>query len=191
MKKAHDDMPQEPLEEAANENIYEENADSGIISPADANPLAAEAHPLEIENRELRDQLLRSLAEAENTRRRASLDVEEARKFAISKFAGDIIGVLENLYRAEESVGANADQPMVKALLEGVQMTRASMQKTLENHGIMRIFPLDSAFDHQYHQAVVEVPSTGKEKGTVVQVMQAGYLLKDRLLRPALVAVAQ
>lgn len=141
----------------------------------------------------LKDQLLRALAETENTRRRAERDREETAKFAISNFARDVLAVADNLQRTVDSVPADAKagNTALATLLEGVQLTDRQLQAMLEKHGITRIAPLDQPFDPNLHQAMFEVPGTGKSSGTVVQVLQAGFMIHGRLLRPALVGVAK
>lgn len=135
------------------------------------------------ENAKLKDQALRAMAEAENTRRRAERDLEENSKYAVTGFARDLISVLENLYRAEENLPE--DQR------EGINLTRKELEKVFEKNGIRRIEPKDEKFDHNFHQAVTQVENPEVEAGTVLQVLQAGYVIKDRLLRPAIVVVSK
>lgn len=139
----------------------------------------------------LKDQSLRALAEAENTRRRAEREVADMSKYAVAGFARDLVGVIENLQRATESIPAELKeaQPAVANLATGVDMTRQELLKVFERHGIKRIDPIGQKFDHNFHQAVAQVEADA-EPGTVVQVLQAGYIIHDRLLRPAMVAVA-
>lgn len=135
------------------------------------------------ENAKLKDQALRAMAEAENTRRRAERDLEENSKYAVTGFARDLISVLENLYRAEENLPENQR--------EGINLTRKELEKVFEKNGIRRIEPKDEKFDHNFHQAVTQVENPEVEAGTVLQVLQAGYVIKDRLLRPAIVVVSK
>lgn len=142
---------------------------------------------------QLKDQLLRALAETENTRRRAERDRDDAAKFAVTNFARDVLGVADNLRRALDAVPAEAKSgnTALGTLLEGVELTERQLQSMLEKHGIKQVHPMDQPFDPNLHQAMFEVPGTGKPNGTVVQVLQAGFVLNGRLLRPALVGVAK
>ena len=141
----------------------------------------------------LKDQLLRALADAENARRRARKDVEEARAYAISRFAQDLLGVADNLSRALENIPAERreDDEAVKAIADGVEMTAREFEAVLGRHGITRIDPLGERFDYNLHQALYETADTDQPDGTVVQVLQTGYRIGDRLLREAMVGVAK
>ena len=141
----------------------------------------------------LKDQLLRALADAENARRRARKDVEDARTYAISRFAQDLLGVADNLSRALENIPAERREgdEAVKAIAEGVEMTAREFEAVLGRHGITRIDPLGERFDYNLHQALYETADTDRPDGTVVQVLQTGYRIGDRLLREAMVGVAK
>lgn len=141
----------------------------------------------------LKDQLLRALAEVENTRRRGEREREDTARYAISGFARDILTVADNLRRALDNIPAEAraDDELLNTLAQGVEATEREMLAAFERHGIRKIEPLNEKFDHNFHQAMFEVPNTGKPAGTVVEVMQPGYVLNGRLLRPALVGVAK
>ena len=141
----------------------------------------------------LKNQLLRALADAENARRRARKDVDDARNYAISRFAQDLLGVADNLGRALESIPADKRESddAVKALAEGVEMTAREFETVLGRHGITRIDPLGEKFDYNLHQALFETDQTDQPDGTVVQVLQTGYRIGDRLLREAMVGVAK
>ena len=144
------------------------------------------------ENEKLRDQLLRTLADAENTRRRAERDREEAAKFGISRFAKDLLSVADNLRRALDAVAQSEDPAdALKGLADGVAATERELLAAFERHGLERIDPADQPFDPNAHQAMFELPGTDKPAGTVVQVMAPGYRLQGRLLRPAMVGVAK
>ncbi|MBX7145771.1 MAG: nucleotide exchange factor GrpE [Alphaproteobacteria bacterium] len=141
----------------------------------------------------LKDQLLRALAEVENVRRRGQRDKEETQKYAITAFARDLLNVADNLHRALESV-TDRDQLQdgpLKTLLDGVEMTERQLLATFEKHHVKKFEPLHEKFDSHHHQAMFEIPDTTQTDGTVVQVLQAGYKLHDRLLRPAMVGVAK
>jgi len=141
----------------------------------------------------LKDQLLRALADAENARRRARKDVEEARTYAISRFAQDLLGVADNLGRALESIPAERRESddAVKAIADGIEMTVREFETALGRHGISKIDPLGEKFDYNLHQALFETDQTDQPDGTVVQVLQTGYMIGERLLREAMVGVAK
>ena len=141
----------------------------------------------------LKDQLLRALADAENARRRARKDVEDARTYAISRFAQDLLGVADNLGRALASIPAERrdGDEAVRAIADGVEMTAREFEAVLARHGISRIDPLGEKFDYNRHQALFETADTDQPDGTVVQVLQTGYRIGDRLLREAMVGVAK
>lgn len=148
---------------------------------------------LKAENAELKDRLFRALADLENDRKRFERDREESLKFAITAFARDLLTVGDNLSRALESVSEESlkDNEALKTLYEGVSMTDGELSKVLEKHKVVVINPEGEKFDHNEHQAMFEVAETDAEEGTVVQVMQKGFKLHDRLLRPAMVGVAK
>jgi molecular chaperone GrpE len=160
----------------------------GVYTDEEAALLIAQA-----EVADLKDKLLRAVAEGENVRRRAQRDVDEARKFAVSEFARDMLQVADNMHRAIAAVSdeARAEDAEVRSLLEGVELTERELIATLERHGIKRVDPLGEKLDPNLHQAVLQVDDAEAESGTVVTVMQIGYTLNDRLLRPAMVAVAK
>ncbi len=143
---------------------------------------------------DLRDRLLRSLAEMENLRRRTEKQIADERVYGIASFARDILGVADNMRRALEAVTpelrATADSG-VKALIEGVELTERELLKVLEKHGVKKLEPLGNKFDPNLHQAMYEVPDPSVPSGTVAQVMQAGFTIGDRVLRPAMVAVTK
>jgi molecular chaperone GrpE len=144
------------------------------------------------ENAELRDQLLRALAETENVRQRARREREEALKYATAPFARDLLTVADNLRRALESVpdGLSEDEG-VKTLLTGVEMTERALQDAFSKHAIRQIDPIGEKLDPHAHEAMVEVLDPSRVAGTVSQVFERGYALHDRLLRPARVGVAK
>jgi molecular chaperone GrpE len=143
---------------------------------------------------DLRDKLLRTLAEMENLRRRTEREVAESRIYAITSFARDILAVADNMARAQQTLRAELKEkadPSVKALLEGVELTERELLKVLEKHGVRKFEPQREKFDPNLHQAMYEVLDPSLPPGTVAQVVQAGYMIGDRMLRPALVAVAK
>jgi molecular chaperone GrpE len=146
------------------------------------------------ENAELRDRLLRTLAEMENLRKRTEREVADARTYGISSFARDILGVADNMHRALEALDAeirDKANDSVKGLLDGVELTERALLSALEKHGVKRFDPAGQKFDPNRHQAMFEIEDPSVPAGTVVQVVQAGYLIGDRVLRPALVAVSK
>jgi molecular chaperone GrpE len=149
---------------------------------------------LEAETAELRDRALRALAEVENIRRRTDREVRDARTYAISSFARDALVVADNLRRTIEAVGADARQTAdasLKALLDGVELTEREFLKVLEKNGVRRIDPKGERFDPNFHQAIFEVPNPAVPTGTVEQVVQPGFVIGDRVLRPAMVGVSK
>lgn len=153
--------------------------------PVDAAALAAEVD-------DLKGRLLRALAETENVRRRAAKEREDVSKYALTAFARDLLPVVDNLRRAIDSIPDEARKDdRLTSVVTGVEMNERELLSILERHGIRRIEPLGEKFDHNYHQAMFEVEDSDKPAGTVVEVVQAGYVLDDRLLRAAMVAVAK
>ncbi len=149
---------------------------------------------LKAEAAELKDRLLRTLADAENTRRRAEREKIEASLYAVTKFARDMLSVADNLKRALDAYPpeARADAPpQAKAVIEGIEATERYLKSTLERHGIKMIDTNGARFDPNLHQAIAEVPAEGRPAGSIVNVVQTGYVIADRLLRPAMVTVAR
>jgi len=161
--------------------------------PGDPVELALELQLAQAEVADLKDKLLRAMAELENVRRRAERDKTDARKFAVTEFARDVLSVPDNLQRALDAApesGQDDGSPIAK-FVEGVQLTERELLSVLERHGISRINPVDEKLDPNRHQAMVQVDHPEAAAGTIIDVMQVGYVLNDRLLRPALVAVAK
>ena len=143
---------------------------------------------------EFKDKLLRTLAEMENLRKRTEREVADTRQYAIAGFARDVLAVADNMHRALEAIGAelrHSPDAKVKSLIEGVELTERELLKILERNGVRKFSPLGEKFDPNLHQAMYEVPDSDAAPGSVAQVIQAGYMLGDRVLRPALVAVAK
>ena len=143
---------------------------------------------------ESRDKMLRTLAEMENLRKRTAKEVADARAYGITGFARDVLDIADNLQRALDAVPSETREsadPMLKALIEGVELTERSLLNALEKNGVRKFDPLGGKFDPNFQQAMYEVPDASVPAGTVVQVIQAGYMIGDRVLRPALVAVAK
>jgi molecular chaperone GrpE len=154
--------------------------------------LETERDAAKAEAADFKDKLLRTLAEMENLRRRTEREVKDANTYAVTRFARDMLGVGDNLRRAIEAVPADKrEDEAVKALVEGVELTERTLLQTLERHGVKAIEAKGKRFDPNMHQAMFEVPTSEVAPGTVVQVLQTGYAIADRVLRPALVGVAK
>jgi molecular chaperone GrpE len=168
--------------------------DDSEDAPATA-PIAEAAEQQAVrEAAEYKDKLLRTLAEMENLRRRTEREVADARFYGIANFARDVLGIADNMQRALESaqqeLRGSAD-PGVKTLLEGVELIERELLKALEKHGVRQFHPQGEKFDPNLHQAMYEVADASVPSGTVAQVIQPGYMIGERILRPALVAVAK
>jgi molecular chaperone GrpE len=169
-------------ETAHAENGENESADEGS-SPE------AQIESLQEELAKTKDDALRMVAEAQNIKRRAEKDVENARKFALEKFSGELLVVADNMERALEA--ADFGNEDLKSLIEGVELTQKSLIDTLAKFNVEQINPLGEPFDPQYHQAISMVENPDAEPNSVTLVMQKGYTLNGRLLRPAMVMVAK
>src|ERR1700726_4966066 len=162
------------------------------IMPDD--PEVGSVEALAREAAESRDKMLRTLAEMENLRKRTAREVADARTYGITGFARDVLDIADNLQRAPDAVPAETREsadPILKALIEGVELTERSLLNTLEKNGVKKFDPAGEKFDPNFQQAMYEVPDASVPAGTVVQVVQAGYMIGERILRPALVAVSK
>jgi molecular chaperone GrpE len=162
------------------------------IMPDDPEEGSVEA--LAREAAEARDKVLRTLAEMENLRKRTAKEVADARSYGITGFARDVLDIADSLQRALDAVPAETREsadPMLKALIEGVELTERSLLNALEKNGVKKFDPSGEKFDPNFQQAMYEVPDASVPSGTVVHVVQAGYMIGDRVLRPALVGVAK
>jgi len=162
----------------------------------DAPPSQAEAGTLaelRSENATLKDRLLRALAEIENVRRRAERDLGDARQYAVTRFARDLLPVADNMERAMASAHTEAHrgENLVKALVEGVDLTGKELLRVLERHGVRKLVPVGERFDPNFHEALFEVPDHAVPDGTVSQVVEPGYTIGTRPLRPAKVGIAR
>jgi len=172
-------------------------ADRETTSPTDAGIAAAQADPvaeLVREAAEYRDKLLRTLAEMENLRKRTEREVADARLYGNASFARDVLQVADNMQRAFDAMGPEVREhgdAKVKALVEGVELTERELLKVLEKHGVKKFSPAGEKFDPNFHQAMFEMENPDAPPGHVAQVIQAGYMLGDRVLRPAMVAVVK
>ena len=183
LKRAADDFLKQRKEEAKAEVEDDQVADEG------ADPVAA----MQAENDELKDQVLRLAAEMENLRRRTARDVADARSYSVANFARDMLQVSDNLNRALQAIpeGAREKDSGLNALAEGVEMTERAMMAALERNGVKKIEPEGQKFDPNFHQAMFEIPNADVPNNTVQQVVQAGYVIGDRVLRPAMVGVSK
>ena len=190
------DKDQEPVEtEASDEDaatLAHEDASDEVSMDGPAGELTREEE-LEARVAELKDQLLRAIAEQENVRKRADRERDQIRKFGISNFAKDLLSAADNLRRALDAGPQDMESvdDAVRNLIIGVEMTEKELLTAFEKNGIRKIDPMGEKFDYNFHQAMFEVEDTNQEAGTVVQVLQAGYAIEDRILRPAMVGVAK
>jgi molecular chaperone GrpE len=170
--------------ESATAGAPSETAVGETIDPSDYARVAAE----------YKDKLLRVLAEMENLRRRTAREIADTRAYGITNFARDILAVADNMDRALQALDSELREKAdagVKALLDGVELTERELHKALEKHGVKKFEPLGQKFDPNLHQAMYEVPDPSLPSGTVAQVVQPGYMIGERMLRPALVGVAK
>ncbi|CAN7581819.1 nucleotide exchange factor GrpE [Rhizobium sp. LjRoot254] len=189
-----------------NKNAYETEAQEAVAGAetpdaaqaADAQAEApAELDPIEVlkaENAELKDKFLRLAAEMDNLRRRTEREVKDAKTYSAAAFARDMLSVSDNLRRALDAIPAEAraaGDAGFLALVEGVEMTERAMLSALERHGVKKIEPAGQKFDPHFHQAMFEVPNADLPNNTVIQVVQDGYVIGERVLRPAMVGVSK
>lgn len=183
----------------SDENKYPEDLEPEASAPegeaeAAAEPQVDPIEALQAENADLKDRALRTMAEMENLRRRTEKEIRDAKTYAVSSFARDMLTVTDNLRRALDSFPAeqreNADDSL-KGLIEGVEMTERDLLSQLEKNGVKQLAPKGQKFDPNFHQAMFEVPNTEVPNNTVVEVVQAGYSIGERVLRPAMVGVAK
>jgi molecular chaperone GrpE len=179
----------EPTPANANTNGAEGQADAA--APRDG---FAVVEALNAENAALKDRILRTLAEMENLRRRTEREVADSKTYGVTSFARDMLNVTDNLARALDhipsEVKANADEAL-KGLIEGVELTARDLAAALARHGVRKLDPLGEKFDPNFHQAMFEMPDATIPAGTVTQVVQSGWRIGDRVLRPASVGVSR
>ncbi|WP_244424032.1 MULTISPECIES: nucleotide exchange factor GrpE [Methylobacterium] len=190
---SQDDQRQTTVEAGA--SAAQDTAPAGKPAEgASVDPVAEALALLTAERDELKDRMLRTLAEMENLRRRTEREIADARAYAVTNFARDVLNVADNIHRALESVPADAKASAdgaLKGLIDGIELTQRDLVKTLERHGVKPVEPQGQKFDPNRHQAMFEVPNPDVPAGTVVQVVQTGYVIGERVLRPALVGVAK
>jgi len=182
----------EKQESLENEEIQTDTVEEATSTEENAD-LQAKIKELEAQNADMKDKMMRALAEAENTRRRAAKNKEDTSKFAVSKFARDMLAVSDNLQRALDAVNEEKMQndPELKALHDGVAATERELLNRFTVHGIKKLEPMDEVFDPNFHEVMFEAPIAGKAAGTIIQIVESGYTIHDRLLRPAKVGVAK
>ena len=174
--------------DSGSEPVNEASVDEVPVDEAPAEPTAEEQIAA------LNDQLLRTLGELENTRRRAERDRGDALKFGAMSFARDMLSVADNMQRALKAaadLGADDLPDAAKAMLEGVEATERDLQASLQRHKVMPINPMGEKFDPNQHEAMFEAPGTGQAAGTIIEVIEIGYVMAERLLRPAKVGIAK
>ena len=167
-------------------------------APAEAAPLTNQPAPTQPDPQaqaaDLKDRLLRTLAEMENLRKRTEREVADSRAYGVTSFARDVLGVADNMRRALDAISPELRKHAeagVKALIEGVELTERELQKALEKNGVRQFTPRGEKFDPNVHQAMFEVPDPAVPAGSVVEVVQPGYMIGERVLRPALVGVSK
>lgn len=187
---------EEIVEKEVNEYDEENEQDEGLDNQEDSTEkfnLDEEKISLNAQISDLKDQLLRTMAESENIRKRTLKEVEQAKKYSHISFVRDLVSSVDNLKRALDSVPDDKnDLPEpIKNLILGLEIVEKEIVTTLERHNIKQISPLGEKFDYNFHQAMFEVPTNNSEPGVVVEVSQNGYLLYERLVRPAMVGISK
>ena len=181
-------------EQEANAQIPAEDASSApednvetLLTPE------AQIMALQADLAEAKDRTMRALADAENTRKRAIKDRNDAGNFAIANFARDLLGFSDNFKRALEAIPADLKDidPRLESVTEGLSAMRRELTSTFDRHGIQKIEPMDEMFDPNFHEVLFETPLPGKQNGQIIQVVEPGYVINDRLLRAAKVGLAK
>ncbi len=190
MNDTEKNIDKDDVQAAIEELMADEAAADAADEPGEGASAEAEAEKLRAELDEMRDRFMRALADAENARKRGEKDRREAEKYGGSKLARDMLPVYDNLKRALEAAGEDKGK-VSAALVEGVELTLRELLNIFDRHGITLVSPkVGDRFDPDYHQAMFEAPMPGTKAGDVIQVMAEGFLLHDRLLRPAQVGVS-
>ena len=191
----NDDTNDKPLDEAAAEELRgvpEDMLDDDPSEADSASEAEAEVARLREENAAAKQEVLYAQAETQNVRRRLEKDIQDARAYSVSGFARDVLSISDNLDRAIDAVPeALREDEKFKGLVTGIEATRRELERVFAANGITRVAAMGMPLDPNEHQAMIEIPTADAEPGTVVQEMQAGYRIKDRLLRPAMVGVAR
>ncbi len=181
------------IENAATDGVVSYDLNSEASEAPTANEVEDPLLVMTAERDELKDQLLRAMADTENMRRRSEREAANVRKYGHTPFARDLVGAIDNLARAVESAPDNLEtlDETTKSLITGIQLSWTELQSVIEKHGIKRVEPHGEKFDYNLHQAMFEVPTLDQPSGVVLEVVQHGYVLHDRLLRPAMVGVSK
>jgi molecular chaperone GrpE len=188
-KNGRDEAVEKELEGVPEELMAAEDEEEREAAEAAA---AAEVAVLREQLEQARQEVLYARADTQNVRRRLEKDIADARSYAATGFARDVLSVADNLARAIEAIPEDLrEDSKFKGLVAGIQATQRELDKVFTQHGITRVASLGLPLDPNQHQAMMEVPTQEAEPGTIVQEMQAGYMIKDRLLRPAMVGVAK
>jgi molecular chaperone GrpE len=195
-KRPEDDIetgPEDGPKEEADQQLENGAANAPQDAPQDAPEEAAKEPNLEGRLAAANDQLLRSLAELENTRKRAERDRTEALKYGAMSFARDMLGVADNFQRALKAVDDMAEEvpEAMRGLLDGIAATQRDLLAALARHKVTPLDPMGEKFDPNMHEAMFEAPGTGQESGTIIEVIETGYMMEARLLRPAKVGIAK
>ncbi len=172
----------------------EEDGQQTRVPQSEQAPAVAPSTALEREHAEMKDRLLRTLADMENLRKRTEREIADSRLYSVTSFARDLLVVADNMRRALEAVPPelrSAAETGVKALIDGIELTERELLKALEKNGVRQFTPQGEKFDPNLHQAMFEIPDATVPAGSVVQVVQPGYMIGDRVLRPALVGVSK
>ena len=184
-----------PEHAAQNYESFSDEMEEQAPSPETQEPNADQLRIKVLEEQldRAKEQMMRALADAENTRKRSVKERQDASKFAVSNFARDILSVADNLRRALESIPEETIQefPQLKSLTEGIEATERELMRIFEKNGIVKLEPLEEMFDPNFHEVMFEAPMPDKESGTVIQVIEPGYTINERILRPARVGVAK
>ena len=188
-----DDDLQDVINNAAASDAGDVNAAAAQTSDAESGAQSDPLTAMTAERDALKDQLLRALADTENMRRRSEREAETARKYGHTQFARDLVGAIDNLARVLASAPEDKSSldESVQSLLTGIGLSWTEIQSAIEKHGVRQINPLGEKFDYNFHQAMFEVPTNDQPPGMVLEVVQHGYALHDRLLRPAMVGVSK
>jgi molecular chaperone GrpE len=195
-KRPEDDIetgPEDGPKEEADQQLENGAANAPQDAPQDAPEEAAQEPNLEDRLAAANDELLRSLAELENTRKRAERDRAEALKYGAMSFARDMLGVADNFQRALKAVDDMAEEvpEAMRGLLDGIAATQRDLLAALARHKVTPLDPMGEKFDPNMHEAMFEAPGTGQESGTIIEVIETGYMMEARLLRPAKVGIAK
>ena len=188
-----DDDLQDVINNATAADAEPENAAAAQASDGEAGQDSDPLTAMTAERDALKDQLLRALADTENMRRRSEREADTARKYGHTQFARDLVGAIDNLARALASAPEDKSSldESVQSLLTGIELSWTEIQSAIEKHGVRQINPVGEKFDYNFHQAMFEVPTNDQPPGMVLEVVQHGYALHDRLLRPAMVGVSK